>query len=75
MQFELIKPLLNRRFKDIESIKRALMNSTTDFVIVIHSESDRLIGRDFMIDIEIGDYAYTIYYIRDNADYLFITEV
>ena len=72
---DLIVHLLYRRFKSLKSIEKFIRAKTNDNVLMIFSESERIVGGDFMIDIEIGDCAYTIYYLRDNSDYIFITEV
>lgn len=77
-----MKNLILCRFKNLEELKKHMnKNLGLNVETLMFSENNRLVGLDFVIDGEfkresgnVGE-SFTIYYLRDNNDYIFITEV
>lgn len=70
--------LVGRRFADLKDLKNAItLLSGKKCITCIESESEREEGVDFMIDYELenDDEVYTIFYLKDNANNYYITEV
>lgn len=69
--------LVGRRFKTLDELKAEIEKITQKKVnTVIESESDRPEGTDYMIDYEFKTFdIHTMFYLKDNADNYYITEV
>lgn len=69
--------LVGRRFKTLDELKTEIEKITQKKVnTVIESESDRPEGTDYMIDYEFELFdIHTMFYLKDNADNYYITEV
>jgi len=69
--------LVGRRFKTLDELKAEIEKITQKKVnTVIESESDRPEGTDYMIDYEFELFdIHTMFYLKDNADNYYITEV
>ena len=69
--------LVGRRFKTLDELKAEIEKITQKKVnTVIESESDRSEGTDYMIDYEFELFdIHTMFYLKDNADNYYITEV
>ena len=69
--------LVGRRFKTLDELKAEIEKITQKKVnTVIESESDRPEGTDYMIDYEFEMFdIHTMFYLKDNADNYYITEV
>ena len=69
--------LVGRRFKSLDELKAEIEKITQKKVnTVIESESDRPEGTDYMIDYEFELFdIHTMFYLKDNADNYYITEV
>ena len=69
--------LVGRRFKTLDELKAEIEKITQKKVnAVIESESDRPEGTDYMIDYEFELFdIHTMFYLKDNADNYYITEV
>jgi len=69
--------LVGRRFKTLDELKAEIEKITQKKVnTVIESESDRPEGTDYMIDYEFETFdIHTMFYLKDNADNYYITEV
>ena len=69
--------LVGRRFKTLDELKAEIEKITQKKVnTVIESESDRPKGTDYMIDYEFETFdIHTMFYLKDNADNYYITEV
>lgn len=69
--------LVGRRFKTLDELKAEIETITQKKVnTVIESESDRPEGTDYMIDYEFETFdIHTMFYLKDNADNYYITEV
>ena len=69
--------LVGRRFKTLDELKVEIEKITQKKVnAVIESESDRLEETDFMIDYEFELFdIHTMFYLKDNANNYYITEV
>lgn len=69
--------LVGRRFKTLDELKAEIEKITQKKVnAVIESESDRAEGTDYMIDYEFELFdIHTMFYLKDNADNYYITEV
>ena len=69
--------LVGRRFNTLDELKEEIEKITQKKVnAVIESESDRLEGTDYMIDYEFELFdIHTMFYLKDNANNYYITEV
>ena len=69
--------LVGRRFKTLDELKAEIEKITQKKVnTVIESESDRPEGTDYMIDYEFETFdIHTMFYLKDNAENYYITEV
>ena len=69
--------LVGRRFKTLDELKEGIEKITQKKVnSIIESESDRLEETDFMIDYEFERFdIHTMFYLKDNANNYYITEV
>ena len=69
--------LVGKRFKTLDELKEEIEKITQKKVnSIIESESDRLEGTDFMIDYEFDLFdIHTMFYLKDNANNYYITEV
>lgn len=69
--------LVGRRFENLDELKNSIEEITHKKVgTIIESESDRIDGTDYMIDFEFGLFdIHTIFYLKDNANRYYITEV
>ena len=69
--------LVGRRFKTLDELKAEIEKITQKKVnAVIESESDRPEGTDYMIDYEFELFdIHTMFYLKDNAENYYITEV
>ena len=69
--------LVGRRFKTLDELKAEIEKITQKKVnTVIESECDRPEGTDYMIDYEFELFdIHTMFYLKDNADNYYITEV
>ena len=69
--------LVGRRFKTLDELKAEIEKITQKKVnTVIESESDRPEGTDYMIDYEFELFdIHTMFYLKDNAENYYITEV
>ena len=69
--------LVGRRFKTLDKLKEEIEKITQKKVnSIIESESDRLEETDFMIDYEFELFdIHTMFYLKDNANNYYITEV
>lgn len=73
-----LEKLVGRRFDDIDKVKEGIEEVSGRKVNVIcESMSERLEGCDFMIDFDFADsdIVQTIFYLKDNANNYYITEV
>ena len=72
-----MEKLVGRRFKTLEELKEEIEKITQKKVnSIIESESDRLEETDFMIDYEFELFdIHTMFYLKDNANNYYITEV
>ena len=72
-----MKTLVGRRFRTLDEIRREIEHVTGKTVnSIIESESERLPDMDYMIDFEFELFdIHTIFYLKDNADRYYITEV
>lgn len=73
----MLEKLIRRRYETLELLRNDIEILTGKNVnTIIESESDRPEGTDFMIDIEFEEFdIVTIFYLKDNADRYYITEV
>ena len=73
----MLKNLVGKRFKTLEEIKLNIEKITNRKVnAIIESESDQIEGMDYMIDFEFELFdIHTIFYLKDNANNYYITEV
>lgn len=73
----MLEKLIRRRYETLELLRNDIEILTGKNVnTIIESESDRPDGTDFMIDIEFEEFdIITIFYLKDNADRYYITEV
>ena len=73
----MLEKLIGRRYETLELLKYDIEILTNKKVnAIIESESERLEEMDFMIDFEFEEFDInTIYYLKDNADRYYITEV
>lgn len=73
----MLEKLVGRRYETLELLKNDIeILSGKKVNTIIESESDRLDEMDFMIDYEFEDFdIHTIFYLKDNADRYYITEV
>lgn len=73
----MLEKLIRRRYETLELLRNDIEILTGKNVnTIIESESDRPEGTDFMIDIEFEEFdIITIFYLKDNADRYYITEV
>lgn len=70
--------LIGKRFKNLKDLKTDLEKLHNCKVVnIFESESERLEDSDFMIDYELENDTdvYTIFYLKDNANNYYITEV
>lgn len=69
--------LVGRRFKTLDELKEEIEKLTQKKVnSIIESESDRLEDTDYMIDYEFELFdIHTMFYLKDNANNYYITEV
>lgn len=69
--------LVGKRFENLDKLKNSIEEITHRKVgTIIESESDRIDGTDYMIDFEFGRFdIHTIFYLKDNANRYYITEV
>lgn len=70
--------LIGKRFKSLKDLKDEISLLTgRRCVNCIESESERIEECDFMLDVEFenDDDVYTIFYLKDNANNYYITEV
>jgi hypothetical protein len=73
-----LKPLEGLRVKSLKELKKWIENLTNKKVVsIFESESEPIDGSDNMIDYEFknNDEVYTIFYLKDNANNYYITEV
>lgn len=72
-----VERLVRKRFKTLEELKEEIERITQRKVnVVIESESDRPEGTDYMIDYEFEPFdIHTLFYLKDNANNYYITEV
>ena len=72
-----MEKLVGRRFKTLDELKVEIEKITQKKVnAVIESERDRLEETDFMIDYEFELFdIHTMFYLKDNANNYYITEV
>lgn len=72
-----VERLVRKRFKTLEELKEEIERITQRKVnVVIESESDRPEGTDYMIDYEFESFdIHTLFYLKDNANNYYITEV
>lgn len=73
----MLEKLIGRRYETLELLRNDIEILTGKKVnTIIESESDRPEETDFMIDIEFEEFDITtIFYLKDNADRYYITEV
>ena len=74
----LLETMVATRYKTLEDIKHDIEVLTDKKVeTIIESESERFEHQDFMIDFtfENDSDVYTIFYLVDNANHYYITEV
>ena len=73
----MLEKLVGRRYESLELLKNDIEILTGKKVnAIIESESDRLEGTDFMIDVEFKEFDIDIiFYLKDNAGRYYITEV
>ena len=70
----MLEKLVGRRYESLELLKNDIEILKVN--AIIESESDRLEGTDFMIDVEFKEFDIdTIFYLKDNAGRYYITEV
>ena len=69
--------LVGRRFNTLDELKEEIEKLTQKKVnSIIESESDRLEDTDYMIDYEFELFdIHTMFYLKDNANNYYITEV
>lgn len=69
--------LVGRRFENLDELKNSIEEITHKKVgTIIESESDRIESTDYMIDFEFELFdIHTIFYLKDNANRYYITEV
>jgi hypothetical protein len=74
----MLEDLVGRRYKNLEELKCNIEALTQRKVkTIIYSESNRLDETDYMIDYEFEgfDDIFTLFYLKDNANNYYITEV
>ena len=73
----MLEKLVGRRYETLELLRNDIeILSGKKVNAIIESESDRPEELDFMIDFEFEDFdIHTIFYLKDNADRYYITEV
>ena len=73
----MLEKLVGRRYETLELLKNDIEILTGENVnAIIESESERLEDTDFMIDFEFEEFdIHTIFYLKDNANRYYITEV
>ena len=72
-----LENLVGRRYETLEQLKNDIQLLTNKKVnTIFESESERFESQDFMIDFEFEEFdIYTLFYLKDNADRYYITEV
>lgn len=73
----MLEQLVGRRYENLELLKNDIEILTGKNVnAIIESESDRFDEMDYMIDYEFEEFdIHTLFYLKDNADRYYITEV
>ena len=73
----MLERLVGRRYATLELLKNDIEILTGDKVIaIIESEFERFEEMDYMIDYELKKFGIgTLFYLKDNADNYYITEV
>lgn len=73
----MLEKLVGRRYETLELLRNDIEILTGKKVnAIIESESDRFDEMDYMIDYEFEEFdIHTLFYLKDNADRYYITEV
>lgn len=73
----MLELLVGRRYETLEQLKDDIENITSQRVnSIIESESDKIEDLDYMIDFEFEESdIHTIFYLKDNGNRYYITEV
>ena len=73
----MLEKLVGRRYETLELLKNDIEVLTGKKVnAIIESESERFEEMDFMIDYEFEEFdIHTLFYLKDNANRYYITEV
>ena len=73
----MLEKLIGRRYETLESLKNDIEDLSGRKVnAIIESESERFEDMDYMIDFEFEEFdIHTLFYLKDNADRYYITEV
>lgn len=71
-----LEKLVGKRFNSLKELKKEIEILTNKTVnIIMESESENFEGCDNIIDVEIDYNIFEIYYLIDNANNYYITEV
>ena len=73
-----IEKMVGKRYASLDEIKKEIEKLTGVKVAeIIKSSSDNIKDTDFMLDFEFEDDSdvYTIFYLKDNAENYYITEI
>lgn len=73
----MLEKLVGRRYENLELLKNDIEILTGKTIsTIIESESERFEDMDFMIDFEFDQFdIHTIFYLKDNGNNYYITEV
>ena len=73
----MLERLVGRRYKNLELLKNDIETLTGKTIsTILESESERFEDMDFMIDFEFEEFdIHTIFYLKDNGNNYYITEV
>ncbi len=73
----MLEKLVGRRYENLELLKNDIeVLSGKKVNAIIESESDRFDEMDYMIDYEFEEFdIHTLFYLKDNANRYYITEV
>lgn len=70
-----LESLVGSRFKSIGEIQTKIQSEINKEVNIFISETDAKFLHDYQLDGEIGDYAFSIFYLKDRKKYLLLTEI
>lgn len=71
-----LEKLVGRRYDSLSLMKIDIeLLTNKEVTSIIESDSERFEEMDYMIDFQIGNEIFTIFYLKDNAGRYYITEV